>query len=108
VDEAAGLSAHTDFEVLARLPDGTAVLCVTPRTGRTNQIRVHLWHLGWPIRGDALYGPGHRLGEVQTHAVGDPPLNLHAWRLEFAHPIDGRPVAYEAPPPAWAAGEGGS
>jgi 23S rRNA-/tRNA-specific pseudouridylate synthase len=103
VDEATGAPAHTEFEVLARLPDGTAVLSVTPHTGRTNQIRVHLWHLGWPVRGDAMYRPGHQLGDVQTHAIGDAPLNLHAWKLSFTHPADGTRANFEAPSPDWAA-----
>jgi UPF0176 protein len=101
VDELAGVRARTEFEVLERFPDGTALLSVTPRTGRTNQIRVHLWHLGWPVRGDAMYRPGHQLGEVQTHAVEDAPLNLHAWRLTFSHPAHGDPVTFVAPWPAW-------
>lgn len=102
VDEVAGLHAHTEFEVLERFPDGTSLLSVTPRTGRTNQIRVHLWHLGWPIRGDAMYQPDHQLGEVQTHGVDDAPLNLHAWKLTFSHPVQGGAVTFEAPVPAWA------
>ena len=102
VDEAEGVSAETGFEVLTRYPDGTALLCVTPRTGRTNQIRVHLWHLGWPIVGDAMYRPNRELGDVQTHAVGDAPLNLHAWQLTFAHPQHGRSMTLETNRPAWA------
>ncbi len=104
VDEAAGASARTEFEVLKRFPDGTALLSVVPRTGRTNQIRVHLWHLGWPIQGDPMYLPGGRLGEVQTLAVLDSPLRLFASRLAFAHPQHGKPVAFEAPPTSWANG----
>ena len=102
VDEQSGVHAHTAFEVLERFLDGTSLLSVTPHTGRTSQIRVHLWHLGWPIVGDAMYLPGHQLGEVQTHAVGDAPLNLHAWQLTFTHPTHGEPVTFQAPPPAWA------
>jgi UPF0176 protein len=101
VDEAGGLPARTDFEVLSRLSDGAALLSVTPRTGRTNQIRVHLWHLGWPIVGDAMYRPNRQLGDVQTHDVEDGPLCLHAWKLTFAHPQHGKIVTFEAPQPAW-------
>lgn len=97
-----GLEASTMFEVHRRDGDGTALLRVRPLTGRTNQIRVHLWHLGLPIIGDPMYLPGARLGDTQTLGVQDPPLNLHAWRLEFQHPRDGKPVEYEAPWPAWA------
>lgn len=102
VTDDAGATAATEFEVVTRHADGTALLRVRPLTGRTNQIRVHLWHLGFPIVGDPMYRSGGQLGEVQTLAVGDPPMNLHAWRLTFAHPFDGREVTFEAPRPTWA------
>jgi UPF0176 protein len=98
----AGLEAHTSFEVLRRDADGISLLRVTPHTGRTNQIRLHLWHLGWPIVGDGLYLPNHRLGDRQTNTVDDPPLCLHAWRLGFTHPQHGGRVEFEAPAPQWA------
>ena len=73
-----------------------------PLTGRTNQIRIHLWHLGFPVCGDAAYLPGQQLGETQTLGLGDPPLCLHAWRIKFAHPLSQQPVEFTAPPPGWA------
>ncbi len=102
VDTVQGQIARTEFEVLSRFADDTTLLRVTPRTGRTNQIRVHLWHLGHPIVGDAMYCPGQQLGEVQTHAVEDAPLCLHAWQLTFEHPQNGETVSFEAPRPTWA------
>ncbi len=102
VGESTGLPAHTEFEVLSRFADGTTLLSVTPRTGRTNQIRVHLWHLGWPIMGDAMYQPDQKLGEVQTHTLDDASLKLLAWQLTFAHPQHGKPVSFEVPTPSWA------
>jgi UPF0176 protein len=94
-----GLPARTDFRVLRRDPDGTTLMEVRPRTGRTNQIRVHLWELGWPVVGDTAYLPDQKMGETQTIPVNAPPLCLHAWRLAFVHPVSGEWVAFEAPPP---------
>ncbi|MBX9679723.1 MAG: sulfurtransferase [Gemmataceae bacterium] len=101
--DAQGLPAQTDFRVRRRDPDGTALLEVRPRTGRTNQIRVHLWELGWPILGDPAYLPNRKTGDTQTIAVDAPPLYLHAWRLAFAHPITKERVAFEARP-SWREG----
>ena len=82
-----GRAARTDYRVRQTLPTnpapgGGAVSLVECRlhTGRTHQLRVHLKHLGHPILGDALYG-GPRPPERQM---------LHAWKLAFVHPRDGR------------------
>jgi UPF0176 protein len=101
VDEA-GQEAKTEFRVLQRAADGTALVEARPITGRTNQIRIHLWHLGHPILGDAAYLPGGQVGETQTLAVTDPPLCLHAWKLAFNHPLTKQRVEFEAGKPAWA------
>ena len=97
-----GLTSLTEFKVLQRYEDGTTLIEARPRTGRTNQIRIHLWHLGLPICGDPLYLPGGQLGTEQTVNIQAPPLNLHAWKIAFAHPRDGQQVAFTAPPPDWA------
>jgi 23S rRNA-/tRNA-specific pseudouridylate synthase len=70
-------------------------------TGRTNQIRIHLWDLGYPIDGDPMYQAGGRLGERQTLRVEEPPLCLQSHRIEFEHPITGRRVSFQAPLPSW-------
>ena len=103
VDEISGQSARTEFRVLQRNADGTALLEARPLTGRTNQIRVHLWHLGFPVSGDPVYLASKQLGHTQTLAVSDPPLCLHAWRVKFIHPLSGQPMEFTAPAPAWAA-----
>ncbi len=100
--DAEGQAARTDFRVLKRCTDGTTLMEVRPLTGRTNQIRVHLWQLGWPVVGDSTYLPDQRLGDTQTHSVDAPPLCLHAWRIQFQHPLSMHRVAFEAPTPAWA------
>ena len=103
VDEANGQPARTKFRVRQRFADGTALLEARPLTGRTNQIRVHLWHLGLPVCGDAVYLPGKKIGDTQTLGVDDPPLCLHAWQIRFVHPLSQQPMEFVAPPPPWSA-----
>ncbi len=102
VDLKNGLAARTEFRVLKQFADGTHLLEARPLTGRTNQIRVHLWHLGFPVCGDAIYLPGKKLGRTQTLAVGDPPLCLHALRVKLIHPLNLEPIEFNAPLPIWA------
>lgn len=70
------------------LDDRTLVRCEL-ETGRTHQIRVHLAYIKHPIIGDPMYG--HGKGEFGQH--------LHAYKLEFAHPITGEQLSFEAPVP---------
>jgi UPF0176 protein len=105
VDEVNGLRSRTDFQVLNRSADGTALLLATLGTGRTNQIRVHLWHLGHPVVGDLTYLPGGKMGSVQTLDIDSPPLQLHAWKLELTHPRSGEPLQFETALPKWASGD---
>ena len=103
VDFENGLESRTEFRVLKKFPDGTSLLEARPLTGRTNQIRIHCAHLGFPVVGDPVYRGGGRLGDVQTLRVDDPPLCLHAWKISFTHPLSRQPVQFTAPPPSWAA-----
>jgi 23S rRNA pseudouridine1911/1915/1917 synthase len=84
-----GRPARTAYRVRERLHDCTLVE-VTPSTGRTHQIRVHLAAVGHPIVGDAVYGRPSALVERQF---------LHACRLGFDHPADGRRLVFESPLP---------
>jgi len=102
IDEENGLAAVTEFRVLNRYADGTALIEVCPLTGRTNQIRVHLWQLGWPICGEQAYLPHQQLGDTQTHALSAPPLCLQAAWLRFQHPLTHQPVEFAAHRPSWA------
>lgn len=102
VDLESRLDARTEFRALKKYPDGTALLEARPLTGRTNQIRVHLWHLGFPVCGDLVYLPGKKIGDTQTLAVGESPLCLHAWQITFMHPLTKLPATFTAPPPDWA------
>jgi UPF0176 protein len=102
VDEAHGQASRTDFTVIRRDAAGTALLEAVPGTGRTNQIRIHLWHLGHPVIGDPAYLPGRLLGDMQTLDTESPPLRLHAWKLSFKHPRTGAAMHFETSRPDWA------
>ena len=73
--------------------DGVSLVRVAIATGRTHQIRVHLAAIGHPVVGDALYGGTRRHPPPHLRAVRrlERPF-LHACRLAFAHPRDGRPM----------------
>ena len=82
-----GREAVTDYKVLER-KNGFTYTELYPRTGRTNQLRVHLSWLGYPVLGDWLY----------RGATADR-LMLHARRIEFNHPLTGKKLKFEAPVP---------
>ncbi len=79
---------------------GVSLLHLTIATGRTHQIRVHLNSIGHPVVGDTLYGGVHRRVAPHLRAVMrlERPF-LHAARLAFAHPGDGRRMEFESPLP---------
>ena len=87
-----GRPARTHFSIREEFPSSScALLELRLETGRTHQIRVHLAAIGHPIIGDRTYG--------KTTAVRSPRSFLHAWAVEFAHPIDGRRMRVECPLP---------
>ena len=102
IDFENGMPSRTEFQVLQRFGDGTSLLLVRPLTGRTNQIRVHLWHLGWPILGDTVYLPELKIGDVQTIAPDDLPMCLFAYKITFRHPMNDQMMTFAAEPPEWA------
>ena len=95
-----GLAACTDFRIISRCADGTSLVEAVPYTGRTNQIRLHLWHLGHPVVGDPAWLPGGKLGRSHSPDLGDPPLCLHAWSISFKDP-SGNVRQFTAAPPDW-------
>ncbi len=70
-------------------------------TGRTHQIRVHLSAIGHPVVGDSLYGGVHRRvpGDIKAVMRLERPF-LHAAKLAFRHPGDGRRMSFESELPA--------
>lgn len=98
-----GREARTDFRVIRRDADGTALLEARLLTGRTNQIRAHLWAMGHPVVGDPAYRPDGKTGVTQTLAPTDPQMQLHAWKLAFGHPVTGERMRFETQSPEWAA-----
>jgi len=92
-----GRAALTRYFVLERFPQFT-LLEVSPETGRTHQIRVHLAHLGHPILGDRVYGGkgGEALEREGGQKVRWERQMLHAWRIGFLHPLTGEPLSFEA------------
>ncbi len=79
---------------------GLTLCQVAIHTGRTHQIRVHLSAIGHPIVGDSLYGGVHRRvpGDIRAVQRLERPF-LHAIRLAFNHPRDGRRLEFIAPLP---------
>ena len=69
---------------------GLSLLCLTPETGRTHQLRVHLASVGYPLYGDGLYG--REAGDLPRHA-------LHAAKLCFPDPVTGDMAEIRAPLP---------
>ena len=88
---AGGKAARTVYTVLDRLKDKSVVQCDL-QTGRTHQIRVHMKLLGHPVVGDAKYG--RRKDDPAWAGQA-----LHAWRLQFYHPENGKDMMFFAPLP---------
>ena len=85
--------ARTHFRVLERFARHTLLL-IQLETGRTHQIRVHLKAIGHPVVGDLTYGSGSAIRGSQLRRQF-----LHAYQLQFAHPLTGVQIQLEAPLP---------
>lgn len=88
-DKNGGLESFTDYKIRKAYPNYT-LLDVNLRTGRKNQIRVHLQSIGHPIVGDKKYGGS-------KSPIGR--IGLHAYQIEFVHPVTRKAVSLEAPIP---------
>lgn len=71
--------------------DQMVLLSITLETGRPHQIRAQLAQVGCPILGDAKY--------KSDYTFSDGSIALHAWKLEFEHPVKNEPVTITAPLP---------
>lgn len=91
VDYETGKPSRTLYETLS-VQNGNVRLKLTPLTGRSHQLRVHLAAIGHPILGDEFYAAGEAL-------AARPRLALHAAQLAFAHPATGERMEFEAPSP---------
>ena len=84
-----GKESVTEYQVVKSF-EKYALLDVSPKTGRTHQIRVHLKSIGHPIAGDIVYAP-----KGWQRPEGLERLFLHAYKLEFPTP-DGKRLVVEA------------
>ena len=88
-----GKVAITHIKVIKRYEKYTLIR-VKIDTGRTHQIRVHMAEIGYPIVGDEIYSNGKN--EFNVHGQ-----MLHSTSLDFAHPITGKQMHFEAPLPKY-------
>ncbi len=86
-----GKIAITDYKVLER-NNGYTLCRFDLHTGRTHQIRVHAKYLNHPVVGDDVYGRKKREFGLNGQL-------LHAYRLEFTHPVSGESMSFTAPLP---------
>jgi 23S rRNA pseudouridine1911/1915/1917 synthase len=99
-----GKESMTIYKVLERFR-GYSLIELSPRTGRTHQIRVHMTWLGHPIVSDTMYD-GKLVypwqiedKEPQVQEPLMPRVALHAWKLKFKHPTSEEMMEFAAPPP---------
>ena len=97
----------TTYRVLERF-EHLSLLALSPQTGRTHQLRVHLAAIGHPIFADESYGGGSRkakgflpdVSRVMTNLINKLARQaLHALSLEFCHPSTGKSHSFIAPIP---------
>lgn len=96
---ASGRPAETAYKVVDYYTQGKnmfTLLEVTPHTGRTHQIRVHLQYLGHPVVADTLYAGRQK----EKMSILCPRQFLHASYLKFVHPITRKEMEIHCPLPS--------
>jgi 23S rRNA pseudouridine1911/1915/1917 synthase len=86
----------TSYKIIDRFGKFAAHVALTPGTGRTHQLRVHLKAIECPILGDQTYG-GKKVMELGGIAI--PRVMLHAKVLGFVHPLTKQSMTFSAPLP---------
>lgn len=102
-ERSAGREASLRIRIVQR-HDALQLALIQLETGRMHQIRVQAAHRGYPIHGDLLYGGSESRMQLVLPApleLREPPLALHALRIEYHHPTDGKRLASTAPVPAY-------
>ena len=84
------LKSELEYELIKSL-DNYYLLKITPKTGRHHQIRVQLSTIGCPIKGDLKYGA--------KRSNKNASINLHAYKVEFTHPVKKNNIIISAKPP---------
>lgn len=88
-----GQPSSTGFDIVEEL-NGATLIAAMPHTGRTHQIRVHCAYLRHPVGNDDKYGD--REFNAYLHSLGLKRMFLHAFRISFLNPKDGRVMKIEA------------
>jgi 23S rRNA pseudouridine1911/1915/1917 synthase len=88
--EVGGKFAQT-FWTLLEAREGIYLLELKPGTGRPHQLRVQCAAMGCPLLGDIKYGAGVPLPDAS--------IGLHAYKLEFLHPVRSKGLSLSTPPP---------
>ncbi len=96
VDFKNGQPSATGFDIVESF-EGATLMAAMPHTGRTHQIRVHCAYVKHPVAGDEKYGDKEFNAQLKT--LGLNRMFLHAFRISFINPEDGRTLKVEAPLP---------
>jgi tRNA pseudouridine32 synthase / 23S rRNA pseudouridine746 synthase len=103
VDWEIGKPSHTRVKWLGpHGVQGSSRVLLSPITGRSHQLRVHLLTMGHPIVGDALYAPASAPGDSFGVVNSARRLHLHASSIRFNHPVHGHLVTAMSTPPFFA------